>query len=82
MGKPCPTCKSDRCGNHAACARKSDAKLSEGLKAIFTMYLDAAEKRVGRKLTRVEADAVLYQAERDIYEESQKPASGGTKGKP
>lgn len=24
--KPCPTCKSDRCGNHAACFRKGEAE--------------------------------------------------------
>lgn len=26
MSRPCPTCKSDRCGNHAACARRKAEK--------------------------------------------------------
>jgi hypothetical protein len=64
----CPSCKSDRCGNHAACARKSEQKLRDDLKTLFSEVLDTAEKIKGGKLTAAEARYVCERTEELIWQ--------------
>jgi len=54
MTRKCPTCKSDRCGNHAACARKNTQALGDKLNAAFDILIGKFEEQLGRPVTDTE----------------------------
>ena len=69
MTSICPSCKSDRCGNHAACERKHAANRKANTKVLFdvisSLVHDLGVKR-GRPLLPNEAEKVAEDFMRDI----------------
>ena len=65
----CPTCKSDRCGNHAACARKKMKNREENialLKKTISELVEELGQRRGYPLTMWEAEKVTDDFMREV----------------